>query len=177
MALVDCPECGREVSNRAPNCPDCAFPFEGPPKKGLFEQIVNSQRLRAAGSVGLRLFIGVMVAGVGGGEEGSGAAVFGGILIGASAFPTWYRYRLERFKNRRAQLSVDEEVERYVSDLRQKQDDEIARIEAAYDERVADLEERVDFAERLLTKGRARTNPEWNDPLAEVEQPRQATPV
>ena len=26
--LVDCPECGREVSDRAPACPVCGFPLD-----------------------------------------------------------------------------------------------------------------------------------------------------
>ena len=26
MALINCPECGREVSNAAPACPNCGFP-------------------------------------------------------------------------------------------------------------------------------------------------------
>lgn len=27
MALVDCPECGKQVSTRATACPHCGFPF------------------------------------------------------------------------------------------------------------------------------------------------------
>lgn len=27
MALIKCPECGREVSDRAGSCPNCAFPL------------------------------------------------------------------------------------------------------------------------------------------------------
>ena len=27
MALIKCPECGREVSDRAGNCPQCGFPL------------------------------------------------------------------------------------------------------------------------------------------------------
>lgn len=28
MALVKCPECGKEVSDKAVSCPNCAYPFE-----------------------------------------------------------------------------------------------------------------------------------------------------
>ena len=28
MALIKCPECGREVSDKAATCPDCGFPIE-----------------------------------------------------------------------------------------------------------------------------------------------------
>ena len=27
MALIDCPECGNKVSNRAPHCPSCGVPI------------------------------------------------------------------------------------------------------------------------------------------------------
>ncbi len=27
MALIECPECGHEVSDKAATCPDCAFPL------------------------------------------------------------------------------------------------------------------------------------------------------
>lgn len=30
MALIECPDCGRQVSTRAANCPGCGAPMEGP---------------------------------------------------------------------------------------------------------------------------------------------------
>ena len=30
MALIKCPECGKEVSSMAPNCPFCGYPLAGP---------------------------------------------------------------------------------------------------------------------------------------------------
>jgi len=27
MALIDCPDCGRKVSDKAPNCPQCGKPM------------------------------------------------------------------------------------------------------------------------------------------------------
>lgn len=29
MALIRCPECGREVSSLAPACPHCGYPLQG----------------------------------------------------------------------------------------------------------------------------------------------------
>jgi uncharacterized membrane protein YvbJ len=29
MALIDCPECGRSVSDSAASCPNCAYPISG----------------------------------------------------------------------------------------------------------------------------------------------------
>lgn len=31
MALITCPDCGREVSDRAPACPSCGAPIAPPP--------------------------------------------------------------------------------------------------------------------------------------------------
>ena len=28
MALINCPECGKEVSDKATNCPNCGYPLE-----------------------------------------------------------------------------------------------------------------------------------------------------
>ena len=28
MALIDCPECSKKISNKANNCPYCGFPIE-----------------------------------------------------------------------------------------------------------------------------------------------------
>lgn len=28
MALINCPECGKEVSDKAANCPNCGYPLE-----------------------------------------------------------------------------------------------------------------------------------------------------
>ncbi len=33
MALIQCPECGKEVSDRAPKCPGCGFPIKSDLKK------------------------------------------------------------------------------------------------------------------------------------------------
>ena len=29
MALITCPECGKQVSEKATNCPNCGFPISG----------------------------------------------------------------------------------------------------------------------------------------------------
>ena len=28
MALINCPECGRQISDQAKNCPDCGYPIK-----------------------------------------------------------------------------------------------------------------------------------------------------
>ncbi|MCU9949143.1 zinc ribbon domain-containing protein [Pseudomonas solani] len=29
MALIDCPECNRSISDQAPSCPQCGYPMKG----------------------------------------------------------------------------------------------------------------------------------------------------
>ena len=33
MALIDCPECGREISSSAASCPNCGYPLRGLPSR------------------------------------------------------------------------------------------------------------------------------------------------
>lgn len=40
MALINCPDCGTEVSTKANQCPKCARVFKEPEKEGCF----NSDR-------------------------------------------------------------------------------------------------------------------------------------
>ena len=35
MALINCPECGKEISDRAENCPHCGFPITKQDKKSF----------------------------------------------------------------------------------------------------------------------------------------------
>ena len=37
MALMNCPECGKEISNQAKCCPHCGFPLESETEKKLRE--------------------------------------------------------------------------------------------------------------------------------------------
>ena len=34
MALIKCPECGKEISDNAQNCPQCGYPLKGSATKG-----------------------------------------------------------------------------------------------------------------------------------------------
>lgn len=35
MALIKCPECGREISNKANSCPNCGYPIESLSSEGM----------------------------------------------------------------------------------------------------------------------------------------------
>lgn len=50
MALINCPECGKEISDKAISCPHCGFPFSGqkfnldkPPSDKYTFELVNTE--------------------------------------------------------------------------------------------------------------------------------------
>lgn len=46
MALIHCPECGQEVSDRAAQCPRCAFPLQGVRTDGVVKiKLPTTQKL------------------------------------------------------------------------------------------------------------------------------------
>lgn len=99
------------------------------------------------------------MAGVGGGEEESVAAVIGGVLIAVSAIPTWYRYRIERLRAGAGAAELERRIEDRMAEFERRQEEQIDRLEQMHSGRMADLEERIDFAERLLTKQREQIGP------------------
>ena len=41
MAIINCKECGQEISSKAENCPKCGNPINEKPKEGCFLQTLN----------------------------------------------------------------------------------------------------------------------------------------
>ena len=92
------------------------------------------------------------IIGVGVGEEESVAAAIGGVLIAGSSIPVWVRARA-------AQLAAGATgLEERLTMLEQRHREQMAEFAQAQADHVADLEERVDFAERLLSKQREQLN-------------------
>ncbi len=102
MALIECPECGREVSSSAAACPACAYPLqrETPPvSPGAVSRPPNRDWWKTTISIVGRLGVGGLMVLAGGDEsEATIAAVIGGLIIGASAIPVFYRDRVERLR-------------------------------------------------------------------------------
>jgi len=106
-----------------------------------------------------RVVLGVMLAAIGGDEEGSVAAVIGGTIIAGSAIPAWYRAKIERLKVGRDTPELDDRLADRMVDLEHRQQLQMDRLEQMHIDQIADLEERIDFAERLLTKHSAQHPP------------------
>lgn len=45
MSLLKCPECGKEVSDKAGVCPNCGFPIEKKDEKEVNEMADNSEEI------------------------------------------------------------------------------------------------------------------------------------
>lgn len=61
MALMRCPECGREVSNQAEHCPACAFPIARH-LRSLNERLARKRRGKRLGWTLLILLVGGLLA-------------------------------------------------------------------------------------------------------------------
>ena len=44
MALIDCPECGRQVSEKAPMCLGCGFPINKSEVEAFFAELRRGDR-------------------------------------------------------------------------------------------------------------------------------------
>lgn len=161
MALVLCPECRAEVSDRAAHCPRCGYPIGEP-------AAVPAVRAPGAKPPRLRTFVSprfaglwTLAVGVAGliliasaAESGEDVGVVGGFMMFATAIPLWW-------KTRRAALAQaaagNPELERRVEERLQAAEEQVRRRLGELEDssrQIMDLEERIDFAERLLTKYR-----------------------
>ena len=150
MALIECPECGREVSDSAAACPDCAYPVakgstpvpsrpaREPTKRSWWPAVSIIGRIAVGGII---LFLGAVE-----GELGA-EIVLVGLLVAGSAIPTWFRHKIERLRAGWAGTAL--------VDL----EDRMVELEHRHLEQMTDLEERIEFAERLVTKQRAQIGP------------------
>lgn len=86
MALIKCPECAVEVSDKAPACPKCAFPI----KATTIEQTGKSYK--AGVLVGSLTFIVGICCIIGGDDSGFGllAMLFGAAIFIGSRFFAWW---------------------------------------------------------------------------------------
>ena len=63
MALIACPDCGRQVSNQAPACPQCGHPIAAPLPAAPPQQIVVEQAKSGGSGVGGCLLVLLLLGG------------------------------------------------------------------------------------------------------------------
>ena len=149
MALIECPECGWEVSDTATACPKCAYRLGGALSVSRSE-VTSASTERSwwpaasiIGRIGVGAFL-VLLAGAG--QEFTTSTGLLGLVVAGSALPAWLRHKMERVTPGDDTALVD------------RLEDRIAELER-HQEKVTELEERIDFAERLLTKQREQIGP------------------
>ncbi len=152
MALIECPECGREVSDSAAVCPECAYPV-GAGTPSVPPRAVSDSTKRPSWTTlsiigrvavgGIILFLTAVEQ-----ELGAGTGLVG-LLVAGSAIPTWFRHKMERVRAGRADTALVDRLE-----------DQMVELEHRHLEQMTDLEERIEFAERLLTKQREQIGPD-----------------
>ncbi len=150
MALIECPECGREVSDSAAVCPECAYPIGAGTAPVPPRAVSGSTKRRWWPAVDIlgRIAVGgiLMFLTAAEAELGVGTGLLG-LVVAGSALPTWYFHRMERRAGSPDTALVD------------GLEDRMGELEHRHLEQMADLEERIEFAERLLTKQRGQIGP------------------
>lgn len=163
MPLIECPECGREVSSSAAACPECAYPVgtgrarnrvpppvvSGPSQRPWWKTAIPIIGRLAVGSI-------LMIFSV---EDESVAGLIAGLLIGGSAIPAWYRDKFDRLGAGRGAAPRDDRLEDQMAEMENRHREQMAQLEQVHTGQIADLEERMDFTERLLTERRGQAGP------------------
>ena len=150
MALIECPECGWEVSDTAAACPKCAYRLGGALSVSRSEatSLSTERSWWPAASIIGRIGVGAFLMFLARVEQEFGAGVgLLGLVVAGSAVPAWFRHKMERLRVGADPALVD------------RLEDRIAELEHLHLEQMTDLEERIEFAERLLTKQREQIGP------------------
>jgi hypothetical protein len=158
MALIDCPECGTATSTEATFCPQCGFPVKrlgGRTTKGAsgVPQIPYTV-LDATRSIVARVLFGGLVFASGIGLDAPPVIMLALVSWG-SAIPLYLKarraHRYGSYGRDGAQL--DESVLQQLTEVRDETRRELAGIDDNAN-RIAELEERLEFMERLLARQR-----------------------
>ena len=156
MPLVYCPDCRAEVSDRAAACPHCGYPIAGSPPVPVKPARLPKPRSYittrfALGFTAAAALLGMMTMGFGiEGEEGGVA--FTAFAIWGSSLVVWWKARRAA---RAAALPGVAEIESLIEKRTQGLEERLrGQLGDGGDRRIMELEERMEFMERLLTKVR-----------------------
>jgi hypothetical protein len=158
MALIDCPECGNVTSSEATFCPQCGYAV----KKATAPSPAESGRLAVVPLTMLDItksIVGRLL--VGAGMLASGAAfdappaVLLGLVVWGSAVPLYLKARKAQLGPLTGHRALEEAVRKQLTAARDDAQQERLAIEENAG-KIADLEERIDYLERLLARERER---------------------
>jgi hypothetical protein len=156
MALIECPECGTDISSRAETCPRCAYPISKKAKKrsrsgtGLpspYSGLEVAKQLVGRILIGGFIFIG------GAAPEAAPLAIIGSLVIFGSCIPIWFKARKAAALGLAADpRALDAHFKELAADMEYRQVQQLEDIADQNARQIAELEERLDFTERLLAK-------------------------
>jgi len=157
MALIECPECGTVASTEATFCPQCGFPIKKLKERGSREHsgppVIPFTMLDVTKSIVGRLVFGGLVLASGIGFDAPPVIMLALVAWG-SAVPLYIKarraHRLGPFAGHR---QIEQAVVKQLTEARDETRRELAGIDANAS-RIAELEERLDFMERLLARYR-----------------------
>ncbi len=161
MALIDCPECGRQVSSSASACPGCAYPLVSgafPAPTQVAAEPERPKWWKTALGLAARLAVGMMLIAAGLGED-EPSGVVGGLIIGGSAIPAWYRAKFGRLRLPGTGRRLGNRLEERLAEIERRHREEMEQLQETHAGHMADLEERLDFTERVLTRNREQIKP------------------
>lgn len=157
MALIECPECTTVASSKATFCPQCGYPFKHVKEREATSPgsvpFISFTILDVTRSIVGRVLFGGLVFATGIGFDAPPAIILALIAWG-SAVPLYLRarksHRLGPFTGHR---QIEQAVVKQLTEARDETRRELAGIDINAG-RITELEERLDFMERLLAKYR-----------------------
>lgn len=159
MALIDCPECGNATSSEATFCPQCGYAVRKakvpvPAEAGRLP-VVSLTMLEVTRSIVGRLLLGAGMIWTGV-EFEAPPAVLLALVAWGSAIPLYLKARKAHLGPLTGHRALEEAVRKQLTAARDEAQQERLAIEENAG-KIADLEERIDYLERLLARERERS--------------------
>jgi hypothetical protein len=159
MALMDCPECGTRASTEATFCPECGFPIKRAAEREPADPgglpFVSLSMLDVTRSIVGRILLGAGVFWMGV-EFNAPPGVLLALVAWGSAVPLYLRARkAHRLGPMAGHRQLEKAVAKQLAAAREETQRDATTIEHNT-ARIAELEERIDFMERLLARERER---------------------
>jgi len=159
MALIDCPECGNVTSSEATFCPQCGYAVRKaavptPAESGRLP-VVSLTMLDITKSIVGRLLVGAGMLASGAAFDAPPAVLLG-LVVWGSAVPLYLKARKAHLGPLTGHRALEEAVRKQLTAARDEAQQERLAIEENAG-KIADLEERIDYLERLLARERERS--------------------
>jgi len=169
VALIACPECDKEVWSRAATCPSCAYPLDSWEETGETGRVQlwnrsgesagapvlttsSETKLTALKKIATRVALGFPLFFSGVAYEAPPVIIIS-LLMGASCIPIWWKSRKEvKLAAVRGGVVSEDQLAGVVQELEERTHRQLEEIQERHLQQMTDLEERIDFAERLLTR-------------------------